>query len=114
MTEEKLFYRVHHPRELGLWYNDKGEFTHEIGKLELNVADLEMDKNEECDGNFLSCTHSLDSLFDWFSRKELFKLKDAGYDICIFKSDNFKFHEKYKHFLFQRKGSLLVAKINII
>lgn len=109
-----LFYRVHHPKELGLWYNNKGEFTHEIGKLDLKCANLEMGFDDTCKDGFLSCTDSLDSLFQWFSRDELFKLKDNGYDICIFKSEESKFCEKYKHFLFKQQGSLLIAKINII
>lgn len=111
---EKIFFRVHHPKGKGLWYNNNAEFTKEIGKLELGCADLETDQNEECAGGFLSCTDSMDSLFDWFGREELLKLKDNGYDICIFKSAEHKFHEKYKHFLFKEEGSLLVAKINII
>lgn len=110
----KLFYRVHHPEGKGLWYNENAIFTKEIGKLDIACADLEMDQNEECAGGFLSCTDSMDSLFDWFGRDELFRLRDAGYDICIFKAEKAKFHEKYKHFLFQKEGSLLIAKINII
>lgn len=110
---EKIFFRVHHPKGLGLWYNEQGEFTNEISKLELQCAGLEMNKNEECEGGFLSCTDSMESLLGWFGREELLKLKDKGYDICVFKADEYKFHDKYKHFLFKQQGSLLIAHINI-
>ena len=112
--DSKLFFRVVHPEGKGLWYNKDGEFTQEIVKLDISCANLEMNHDEECTGGFSSCTDSLDSLFDWFGREELFKLKENGYDICIFNSEEYKFHEKHKHFLFKTEGSLLVAKINII
>lgn len=114
MNNDKLFFRVHHPDGKGLWYNKEAQFTKEIVKLDLSCAGLEMDHNDECAGGFLSCTDSMDSLFDWFGREELFKLRDNGYNICIFKAEEHKFHEKYKHFLFRQEGSILVATINIV
>lgn len=114
MKQDKLFFRVHHPDGKGLWYNKNAEFTQEIAKLDLSCAGLEMNHDDDCAGGFLSCTDSMDSLFDWFGREELFKLRDNGYNICIFKAEEHKFHEKYKHFLFKERGSLLIATVNIV
>ena len=111
---EKLFYRVHHPRDLGLWYNGKAEFTNEIEKLDLKCAKLDMSFDDNCAGGFISCTDTLDNLYNWFSREELLKLVDNGYDVLVFKAEESKFHEKFKHHLFKKEGSIIVAKINII
>lgn len=111
---EKLFFRVHHPDNLGLWYNAQGEFIKEISKHAIGCADLEMDPNPDCAGGYLSCTESLDTLFDWFTKEEIQRLEEAGYRTCVFKSNDFKFHEKYKHFLFKQEGALLVAQMKLI
>lgn len=111
---QKLFFRVHHPDNLGLWYNKDGIFTKEIEKYGIACADLEMDKNEEYAGGYLSCTDSLDNLFNWFTRQEIQKLEEAGYRTCVFKAEEHKFHDKYKHFLFKQEGSILVAEIQLI
>jgi hypothetical protein len=73
-----------------------------------------MDFNNECTGGFLSCTDTLDNLFNWFSRKEIQQLEEAGYKVCVFNAKESKFHDKYKHFLFKEEGSILVAQINLI
>jgi hypothetical protein len=52
ISKEKLFFRVHHPDNLGLWYNKDGAFTREIDKLNLACKDLEMDPNPDCAGDF--------------------------------------------------------------
>jgi len=110
----KLFFRVQHPNDIGLWYNGNAEFTNEIQKLNLNCANLDMSFDDNCSGGFLSCTDSLDSLYDWFSREELLKLVDNGYNVLAYQAMEHKFHEKFKHFLFKKEGSIIVAKINII
>lgn len=112
--DNQLFFRVHHPDNLGLWYNANGEFTQEIQKHDISCANLEMDYNEDCVGGFLSCTDSLDNLFNWFSKAEIQRLEEAGYRACVFKANESKFHEKYKHFLFKEEGSILVAQIKLI
>lgn len=111
---EKTFFRIHHPDNLGLWYNKDGVFTRELDKYSLSCANLEMDKNDDCAGGFLSCTDTLDNLFNWFTREEIQRLEEAGYRACVFKAQEHKFHDKYKHFLFKEEGSILVAQIKLI
>lgn len=107
------FYRIQHPEGLGLWYNTSGEFKEEIAKMDVACKDLEMGYDEQCAGGYHSATDSLKSLFEWFSPEEIVDLQKLSYFINVYDSEDFKFCDKYNHWLFSKHNYKHVATIDI-
>lgn len=108
-----LFYRVQHPDGLGLWYNSQGEYTYEIGKAAVRAKGLDMSKDTDCEGGWLSCTTSFEDLMQWWTTEEMLEMEELGYEICIFKATKYRKAIKYDHWLFHQEGSELIGKIKI-
>lgn len=111
---KSFFYRVHHPKGLGLWYNQDGAFTSMVTKLNVNCKDLDMSHDDECVGGYLSCTDSLDTLLQWFSKEEITMLSEHGYELVVFESDNYKMCNKYNHHLIHATSAKQIAAITLL
>lgn len=109
----KNFYRVHHPDGLGLWYDQDGRFTNEISKIGADCAVLDMSFDEDCLGGFLSCTDTFESLFNWFSLEEMKMMKQCGYDITIFQSDDYRQAVKCGHYLFNIETAKVIGVVSL-
>ena len=112
---QKLFYRVGTETVEGLWYNKKGEFTGLI-HTEFNwcnASKLEMPFDNELVG-YLSVADSLEHLYSWFTKEEIFKLQELGFSVYEYISDNFKFYEKYQHNVISQETSLIHNKIHLL
>ena len=114
MSKSNLFFRVHHPDGLGLWYNRVGEFTNKVVDLNLNCAGLDMSHDDECVGGYLSCVNSLELLLAWFSKEELARLVAEGYKIVVFESDSYKLCNKYNHHLIEAATAKQIAVIELL
>ena len=94
----KLFYRIaHKDTQQGVWYDSEGNFTGLIHK-ELNFCmnrDLQMPFDSELVG-WLSATHSLEDLFNWFSKEDIKRLEVYGWFITVYEADKIK---QYKNHL---------------
>jgi len=111
--ETKKFYRVPNKKtEQGLWYDFKGNFTGLIHN-EYNFCankDLAMDFDEELVG-FLSAAHDLETLFFWFPKQDILKLQEHGYSIHVYESSDYKFYERFQHFVISQQNSKLIKEI---
>ena len=81
MRDTKYFYRIGKDN-VGLWYNQEGNFTGNIHKefSWLNASNLIMPFEQELVG-FISVADSLQHLYQWFSREEIFKLQEKDFFI---------------------------------
>jgi hypothetical protein len=105
--EKKLFYRVCHKDTLqGLWYDYKGLFT---GKIH-NEFDfcthnkLKMDFDDKLVG-WLSATESLETLYGWFPTYDILRLQKYGYYIHTFEATEYRFYDRFKHFVIKQDSS---------
>ena len=114
MANTSIFFRVHHPQGLGLWYNKDGEFTNKVIDLELGSACLDMSHDKECDGGYLSCVETMQALLNWFTREELERLTANGYNIVIFESSSYKVCNKYGHHLIEAATAKQIGVITLI
>lgn len=112
-TSKTKFYRVSHvSTQQGLWYNMNGIFTGLIHN-ELNFCknnELLMDFDETIVG-YLSATPTLDELFNWFTKDDILKLQEHDYYIHVFESDDYKFYDRFQHFVINKESSKLIEKI---
>jgi len=98
----------------GLWYNQKGNFTGLVHK-ELSFCksnELQMPFDSELIG-FLSATRSIGELLNWFSIDEIIRLQSFGYFIYVYESYEYKFYEKFQHFVICQNSSKIIANINL-
>ncbi|MFA9239450.1 MAG: hypothetical protein ACEQSQ_06115 [Candidatus Paceibacteria bacterium] len=109
----KTFYRISNiETQQGLWYDYNGNFTgliHDKFNFCKNSG-LEMPFDEELVG-YLSATDSLENLWNWFSVEDINKLEEHGYFIHVFKTDDYKWYDRFKHWVINQKNSKIVDKI---
>ena len=103
----KTFYRVaNEATGQGLWYNILGKFTGLIHK-EFDFCknkDLKMDFDSELVG-WLSAADSLEGLYHWFSKEDIKKLQLHGWFIYKYETNDYKFYDRFQHFVI-KAGSL--------
>jgi hypothetical protein len=113
IIKPKEFYRVSHLKtQQGLWYDINGGFTGLIHN-EMDFCrhnQLLMDYDEEIVG-YLSATPTLESLFEWFPKNDIIKLQEHNFFIHVFESDDFKFYERFQHYVINQQTSKLINKI---
>lgn len=69
-----------------------------------------MDFDEEVSG-YLSCTESLEDLYKWFSKEDLKSLKEHGYEIYLYSSEDYTYYDRFEHYLINQKTSKIIGKI---
>jgi len=111
----KIFYRVcNTDTKQGLWYNQDGEFTGLIHS-DFNFcrnSELKMDFDEELPG-YMSVTDEYDTLFNWFSKEDILKLQKHGYYIHVYESDDYKFYNRFQHWVVNQESAKLVERIEL-
>lgn len=108
-----IFYRVCNLIDKeGLWYDFKGNFTGNIhNKFSFcSNHDLAMDFDEELIG-YLSCTPSLEALYQWFTKEDILTLQTHNYFIHSFEADDYFFYEKFQHFVINQQTSKVIDKL---
>lgn len=109
----RKFYRVcNTDTQQGLWYDFEGTFTGLIHD-EFNFCknnELKMDFDKELEG-WLSATENLEDLYHWFTKEEILKLQEHGYFIHCYITNDFRFYEKFQHFVINQSKSILTEKI---
>lgn len=112
----KKFYRVANTKtKQGLWYDYSGEFTgliHNKFNFCLNT-DLKMDFDEEISG-YLSATDTLEDLFKWFTKEDILKLQNFGYSIHVYETEDYKWYDKFSHWVISQENSKLINQIKIL
>tara|TARA_R110000851_G_scaffold11678_4_gene40838 strand:+ start:1168 stop:1545 length:378 start_codon:yes stop_codon:yes gene_type:complete len=111
----KRFYRVsNNNSNQGLWYNYEGEFTGLIhNKFDFCLNNkLQMDFDEEVVG-FLSATDEIDNLWSWFTKSDIIKLQKFNYSIHVYETKDYKWYEKFNHWLINQKNSKLIQEIKL-
>lgn len=111
----KTFYRVcHEDTKQGLWYDYTGEFTGLIHNRFDFCANskLEMDFDSELVG-FLSATEDLESLYTWFTENDILHMQSHGFFIHQYETDDFKFYERFQHWVISQNNSTLISKITL-
>jgi|TARA_R110000796_G_scaffold59568_2_gene137408 hypothetical protein len=113
--ETRRFYRVSNSNsKQGLWYNYNGEFTgliHDKFDFCLN-SKLPMDYDEEVVG-YLSVTDELDNLWGWFTRDDIIRLQEFNYKIHVYESQDYKWYEKFQHWLINQESLKLIEEIEL-
>lgn len=113
---KKKFYRVCHKDTLqGLWYDYKGEFTgliHNDFNFCLN-NELKMDFDPEIVG-WLSVTDTIESLWQWFTEKDIFELQKHGWFIHEFEAEEHKFYERFQHIIINQETSNVLRIMSLI
>lgn len=111
----KKFYRVcNTSTKQGLWYDYKGIFTGLIHKdfdFCLN-SKLEMDYDPELSG-YISVTDEYDTLFKWFSKEDILKLQKYGYCIHVYESEDYKFYDRFQHYVINQNNCKLLKQIKL-
>lgn len=112
--ESKTFYRVSNERtQQGLWYNMAGEFTgliHDRFNFCKNTA-LKMEFDPALKG-YLSATTDIPSLLQWFPIADILELQKHGYYIYKYVSDDFKYYDKFSHYIIHEKA-VIIEKIAV-
>lgn len=110
---QKLFWRVCNTKtKQGLWYDFNGTFTgliHDRFKFCMNST-LKMDFDDELVG-YLSATDVYDDLFKWFSKEDILKLQARGWFIHEYTTEDYKFYDRFQHYVINQNNSKLVKKI---
>lgn len=111
--ELKDFYRVCNlDTKQGLWYDQQGNFTGNIHN-QFNFCTnnkLEMEFDSLLVG-YLSATPELDSLYQWFTKDDIMKLQEHGYFIHKYSTDDYKFYERFNHWVIGQNKSNITEKI---
>lgn len=109
------YYRVCNKETLqGLWYDYKGQFTgliHEEFAFCTNNQ-LEMDFDPEIVG-WLSATDSLETLYNWFTKDDIYHLQKWGWFIHEFEAVDVKFYERFQHQVINQETSKVLRVINL-
>ena len=96
--ESKLLYRVGNiETNQGLWYDWDGNYTGLIHN-EFDFcknSDLPMPFDDRL-VDWLSATDTLDNLWSWFSREEVYRLQDHGWYVYGYVATNWKPHENHQ------------------
>jgi hydroxymethylpyrimidine pyrophosphatase-like HAD family hydrolase len=111
----KTFYRVcNENTEQGLWYGYEGNFTgllHEEFSFCKN-KELEMDFDQELIG-WLSATDNLEDLFKWFTKDDISNLRQYGWHIYKYEASDYKFYDRFQHYVINQETSKRVNRIFI-
>ena len=110
----KFFYRIGTDSTEGLWYNKEGVHTGLI-YTEFNwlsASSLVMPFEPELVG-YISVADSLEHLYNWFTKNEIIKLQEKGFNILEYIADDYKFYKLYKHNVINQ-NSILHNKIKLI
>lgn len=109
-----IFYRVCKPdNQRGLWYSEKGEFTGDIHEMDnLKNSQLRMRYDLDVTG-YLSCTETIDILFNWFSREVILELQVLGYQIHVYESEDYKWYERFSHYLIKQETAKVIGILTI-
>lgn len=113
--EEKEFFRVCNlDSKQGLWYDHQGNFTGNIhNKFNFCTnCNLEMEFDSLL-VNYLSATPELESLYQWFTKDDILKLQEYNYFIHKYKTIDYKFYEKFNHWVINKDKSIIVEKITL-
>lgn len=114
-VNKKTFYRVCNINTgQGLWYKPNGIFSGLIHD-EFNFCknkDLEMDFDLELVG-WLSTTDSLEGLYQWFTKDDIIKLQKEGWFIHEYETDDYKFYDKFQHYVIKQYNNTLVKIIEV-
>ena len=108
------FFRVGTKDQNGLWYDQAGNFTGLIHN-QLNFcknSELKMDFHGEVSG-YLSAATSMEELYNWFPPEDIKRLQEIGYSILLYEANDFKFYDRFQHYLIKQHGSILTAEIKL-
>jgi len=109
----KIFYRIgDNKTKQGLWYDTKGNFTGLIhGKYNFcEASKLPMPYDPTIIG-WLSTTDKLSTLFLWFSKEEIKKLEEYGYELTVYEATQYK--EYNNHWIIKQDTSIIKVTIPI-
>lgn len=109
--KKKTFYRVANvTTNQGLWYNIDGEFTGLIHKkysfCRSNILPMPFDENVI---GYLSCTDTLEELFEWFPKEDIIKLEEHGYYLTVYESIDYKPY--HNHWVFNQYNATVIKTI---
>jgi hypothetical protein len=115
MINEKtqVFYRVANiETQQGLWYDWEGQHTGLIHTTYnfCKSSDLPMPYDPNVSG-WLSSTDSLENIWHWFPKKDIFDLQKEGWFLYAYLADSFKEYEN--HYLVDQKTSIPLLKFII-
>lgn len=111
----KKFYRVSNTvTGQGLWYKLNGEFTGLIHNKFNFCAnnELKMDYDEEILG-YLSAVENLEDLWEWFSQEDIFKLQEYDFYIHEYEVSDWKWYEKFSHWVINQETSKITKQIKL-
>jgi len=63
---------------------------------------------------FLSVADSLEHLYDWFSKEEIIRLQNIGYNVYEYQASEVKYYNLYKHNVICEKTSIINNIIKLI
>ena len=113
MSDSKIFYRVSNiETHQGLWYDINGCFTGLIHN-DFNFCannTLAMDFDATIVG-YLSTAETLDQLYQWFTKEDILKLQQFNYFIHEYETKDFRFYDRFQHWLINRDNSILTKRI---
>tara|TARA_R110000796_G_scaffold248124_3_gene374576 strand:- start:745 stop:1107 length:363 start_codon:yes stop_codon:yes gene_type:complete len=109
--KKKTFYRVANTTtNQGLWYDIDGNFTGLIHKeydfCRSNVLPMPFDENVV---GYLSCTDTLDDLFEWFPMEDIIRLEKGGYYLTVYESEDYKSY--HNHWVFNQNNANFIKTI---
>lgn len=108
-----IFYRVSKEEtQQGVWYDIEGKFTGLIHD-KFNFCKhnkLVMDFDPEIVG-YLSATDDLEKLFEWFPKEDIIKLQEHGWFIHKYESEDFRFYERFQHYIINQNNMKVLEKI---
>jgi len=114
--ETKVFFRVNNiDTQQGLWYDQKGEFTgliHDKFSFCQNTS-LRMDFDSDIVG-YVSVVETLEQLYAWFSKEDIFKLQEHGWFIHQYTSDDYKWYDRFSHYVMNQENSVKVENFRIL
>lgn len=109
----KIFYRIaNNKTKQGLWYDYDGNFSgliHNKYKF-CDASKLPMPFDSKLLG-WLSTTDKLETLFLWFSKKEIKKLEKYGYELTVYEATDYKEYEN--HWLICKSTSTIKVTLPI-
>ena len=111
--ENKIFYRVSNiDTHQGLWYDTTGKFTGLIHtKFDFCANNtLQMEFDDSIVG-YLSTAQSLDELYRWFTKEDILKLQQFNYFIHEYETKDFRFYDRFQHWLINQQNSVLTKRI---
>lgn len=112
-VSKKTFYRVcNELSQRGLWYHYNGVFSGLIhGEFNFcSNSELKMDYDEELVG-WLSATSNLEDLYNWFTKEDILRLQKEGWFIHKYETNDYKFYDKFQHYVINQYTSKVVEKI---